>query len=153
MSSPSPRWLAAYHEAGHAIAAWAVGNRVAEIAIRDDGGGHCQQGPPIGIDQRIREERFYISTVAGGIAAARRFGPVGFRGTDGDYCLTRTLTSFDASERHALWQTAERHIDSNWSAVCSIAQALHREGRLDRRRIIELLQPKRGGLARRKVAA
>jgi hypothetical protein len=153
MGSPDPRWLACYHEAGHCVAAWALGNHVAEVEIEGNGAGHCKQGPPIGLPQRIREQRFYVSTVAGGIAAARRFGPIGFRGTDGDYCLTRSLTAFDASERHALWQAAEGHIDRNWRAVCLIAHALYREGRLGRRRIIELLQPKRGGLARRDRAA
>ena len=56
-------------------------------------------------------------------------------------------------ERRALWRIAEGHIDRNWRAVCLIARALYREGRLDRRRIIELLQPARPRLAGRKAAA
>jgi hypothetical protein len=120
-----------------------MGNSVAEVEIEDNGAGHCKQGPPMGLPQRIREQRFYVSTVAGGIAAARRFGPIGFRGTDGDYCLTRSLTTFDESERHALWQAAEGHIDRNWTAVCLIARALYVEGRLGRRRIADLLHPLR----------
>jgi hypothetical protein len=145
--------LASFHESGHAVVAWALGNLVEEVWIRDDGAGLCRQGPPLGLDEGVRWERFYISTCAGGIAAARQFGPVGFRGTDGDYCPLREHTAFDSPERRALWKIAERLIDDNWWAVVLIARALHREGRLDRRRIIELLQPKRGGLARRDRAA
>jgi len=141
--SPSSRWLACFHEAGHCVAAWALGNHVAEVEIEDNGAGHCRQGPTLGLAENIRWERFYISTCAGGISAARQFGPVGFRGTDGDYCLLREYTAFDESERRALWKIAERLVDRNWPTVTLIAKALHAEGRLDRRRILNLLQPKR----------
>jgi hypothetical protein len=101
--------------------------------------GIASKGPPKGLPQKIREQRFYISTVAGGIAAARRFGGIGWRGTDSDYCLTRSLTAFDESERAALWRIAEGHIERNWPVVCLLARALYCEGRLDRRRLVELL--------------
>jgi hypothetical protein len=125
----------------------------AEVEIRDDGGGLCRQGPPPGLDEEIRWERFFISTASGGIAAARQFGLVGFGGTAGDYCLLGKHTAFDSSERSALWKIAEQLVERNWWAVVVIALALHREGRLNGRRIVELLQPARCGLARRRRRA
>jgi hypothetical protein len=121
---------------------------VEEVWINDAGGGLCRQGPPIGLADAIRRKRFFISTVAGGIAAARRFGFVGWRGCASDYSLLRAY-AFDESERRALWKIAERTVEENWASVCLLARALYVEGRLDRRRTIELLQPSRGGLARR----
>jgi hypothetical protein len=139
MISPTPRWLAAFHESGHCVIALALGNQVAEVEVRDDGGGLCRQGPPVRIADQLRAERFYIITCAGQIAAARRFGAIGRSGSGSDYCLLRERTSFDDSERGALWRIAERLVERNWPAVCLIAQELHRAGRLDRRQIIELL--------------
>jgi hypothetical protein len=79
---------------------------------------------------------------------------VGYTGAAGDYCIAREYpVQLDAAERRAVWRIAEGIIERNWPVVCLLAKALHREGRLNGRRIIELLQPKRGGLARRRRAA
>jgi hypothetical protein len=105
------------------------------------------------LDEWEEAERVYVTTVAGQIAAARKFGFIGFANCWSDYTLVRERTAFNASERQALWRAAEGHIERNWAAVCLLARALYRDGRLDRRRIIELLQPARDGLARRGRAA
>jgi hypothetical protein len=120
------------------VTAWALGNEVAEVWVRDNGSGNCKQGPPVGLADAIRRERFFISTVAGGIAAARRFGLIGFRGCASDYSLLRGY-AFDESERRALWKIAERTVEQNWAPVCLVARALYIEGRLGRMRIGELL--------------
>jgi hypothetical protein len=152
--TPSPRWLASFHEAGHVVVATVLGNRVAEVWIRDDGGGLCRQGPSVYLNERTRAVRFHTVTVAGKVSAARQFGPIGYSGSTGDYLIAREYPiQLDEGERRAVWRLAERIVVENWSAIDRVARALHREGRLDRKRIIEILQPKRGGLARRAKAA
>ena len=139
--SPSPRWLACYHEAGHCAVALALSGEVAEVWIKDNGGGLCRQKPRMRLAERAWAERFYCVTIAGQIACARRFGEIGFSGSASDYCLCREHTRFDEDERRTLWVNTEQLVECNWRVVCLIARALYCEGRLDRRRIIELLQP------------
>jgi hypothetical protein len=47
--------------------------------------------------------------------------------------LHASPVQFDDAKRAAVWRITERIIERNWAAVCLIAQALYREGRLGRR--------------------
>jgi hypothetical protein len=74
---------------GPAGDALVVGNIVVEVEIGDAGGGRCLEGPPRGLSEWEKAGRLYITTIAGQIAAARRFGPIGFTNCWSDSTFSR----------------------------------------------------------------
>jgi len=136
---PTGRTAAAYHEAGHAVAALAYRLPVVEARLQGDGG-------EVRFDQAAATQRqLAVVTAAGPVAELRRCGGIdlhgawgrGGRGSDRrllDAAADRLAGRLDAAARQHLLDgiasAAHRLLGDHWPAVTAVARALLRRGRL-----------------------
>lgn len=154
------RGATAYHEAGHAVAAWRLGAgpRAVTIMSRSDSQGEVSYQSPLsnirfdldGSDRtRNRGERTIIICLAGPIAQ-RRFAPRSWRRWHGasDYHAAHEIAlrlnkSSKAAEAHLKWLEVrtEDLVDSLWNFIERVAVALSVRGMLSSDEIRSILLP------------
>ena len=137
------REATAYHEAGHAFAAWVLGLPIKRISIRPDGDakGFVQHRSPLAgirldIDNsdraRLKAEKAILICLAGP-AAQRKFNPRSYRkhhaASDfdlaGDLAL-RLNSSGEAASAHLAWLQirAADLVSARWHVVSAVARLL-----------------------------
>jgi hypothetical protein len=136
------RQASAYHEAGHAVAAWKLGYRSisASIVAVDDSVGEVRHENPYGNNARydgselgrLRIERAIIIRLAGPIAQ-KRYRPTSWRRWQGgaDYAVAADLAlqvwdSGEIASAFLKWLDlrAKALVEQNWPAVERLANAL-----------------------------
>jgi hypothetical protein len=134
---PTLRSVAAFHEAGHAVAAHMLGREVKRVSIDDDGDGGLTRIKRLG-----RDERAILITLAGPYAQ-RRHAPrsrwssrnhTGFRGdTDFDVVtewIHDRLGKGKVAEKY--WAYVEAHaeqlVNQYWQRIESVARELIERG-------------------------
>lgn len=158
-ANPSKTLVAtAYHEAGHAVIAWAnqIGLREASIIPNSTSGtlGHCRHAtwPSFRPDTdnslrtRRRAEMLIMVALAGSEAEKRVTGRYNHRGAESDMHYAGGLTMYltgSAEEAEALlrWLTIRTRnvLENHWSTVEPLADALLNEQRLNGKRILEVI--------------
>jgi hypothetical protein len=163
----SKRESTAYHEAGHAVAAWSLGLKVrkATIVSADD---HLElavhDSPLRGISSSMgvsaaaeRKANKAVIIYLAGPAAQRKFRPRSWRNQHGqaDYdsatALALCLNDGDVEMATAylewmrLW--AERIITNNWRFVVAVAEKLLRENVLDRSAVVDTIEAEKRAIA------
>ena len=167
---PSQLRATAFHEAGHAVAAYAENLRIRKatiIAERNTLGYVLNDSPSGGVQldcdradrARLRAERAIIICLAGPVAQ-KRYSPRSWRNVDGseDYEQAKNLAikingSTDAANAHLKWLEIQTRdlVELRWREVEIIAEALLREQTLDQTRIQEILGPLRRSLPEKKI--
>lgn len=138
MISPMKREDAAYHEAGHAVLAWALGCKVRVVSIRADGsGGECQ------CEEAVEGEGKFILCFAGP-ASQRTHGSVDSWHGGRDYVqAVEAAESFGISDERAskLIDKAHELVAEQWEGIERVADALVERGMLNTAEIEALLGP------------
>lgn len=153
------REASAYHEAGHAVAAWKLGYRSisASIAAADESTGEVRHENPFPGENldvvesalvRSRVERAIIIRLAGPIAQ-KRYRPTSWRRWQGgaDYAVAADLAlrvcgSGEIASAFLKWLDlrAKALIEQHWPAVERLANALLKQGTMDQDQIAALMQ-------------
>jgi hypothetical protein len=148
----------AYHEAGHAVAAWRLGYRPisASITTPEDSVGEVSHESPFPGDNlefdasdlaRLRVERAIIIRLAGPVAQ-KRYRQTSWRRWHGgaDYAVASDLAlrvcgSGAIASAFLKWLDlrAERLIEEHWPAVERLATALIKRGRMNQDEIAALM--------------
>jgi hypothetical protein len=158
----SRRARVAYHEAGHVVAAFAVGyTECGRVEIQDDGSGvaHIAGGLAPLAGKRHAVARMVVVDFAGDAAEVVQFGSGG-RGNEGDIDDARaTIAGFhrgfgrfrnlgsDGNERRVtryeqrLSRVASHILRAHWSAVEALAAALLTHGSLEGGAVKRVLRP------------
>lgn len=135
MSAEPDQTTVAFHEAGHAVMALALGRPVHKVSIHpnDMRLGHCELKPGAFRPTQDVVEMQVLILLGGLVAEARYSGRYAWDGAAQDLRFVRTLTSSRAGgprqierlERRML-QKAEHLLDQpeNWRAVQRIAEEL-----------------------------
>jgi predicted nucleotidyltransferase len=130
------RDAAAYHEAGHAVIAWALGCMV-RFTIIDAEGGRCEcEDPP--------EDEGKIVLCFAGPAAQRKHGPGESWHGGGDYGKAAEIAlRFGVSDERAskLIDRAHELVAAHWGSIKRVAEALVERGTLQADEIEALLGP------------
>jgi ATP-dependent Zn protease len=154
----TPREATAYHEAGHAVAAWTLGYRptTATILAAGDSAGQVRHENPFpgislefdGSDRtRLRVERAIMICFAGPVAQ-KRYRPTSWRGWHGaaDYATAAELAfrvcgSREIASAFLKWLDlrAGSLIADHWDAVERVAAALLERGALGHEEIASLM--------------
>lgn len=168
LSEPQ-RLQVAYHEAGHAVAAWRKRLRIREVSIvgNEDSSGRAiyhkdpLHGIRLDIDDsdraRLRAEKAIVVALAGP-AASRRHSPETYDASAegqyegrGDFDIASDLAfhlngSARSAEAYLGWLTvvAEDLVKADWGAIERVAAALSREETLDWNRLMEVILGARG---------
>jgi ATP-dependent Zn protease len=136
--SPAPHDIAtAYHEAGHAVLAMALGRAVQRVSIEPNqlrlGMCELKKGKARGSEDAVETEILYL---LGGLAAeARHTGEYCHEGAAQDLRMVRSLTRMRAASDKQIERLERRMLDktehllnqrSNWLAVTLIAAELLR---------------------------
>ena len=150
----------AYHEAGHAVAAWCKELKFRYVTVKPDAGagslGHVLCGfpkwfqPDVESSDRIRlhAERHIIVNFAGQHAETRFRGKRPRYGMYRDNKQTVELASylFDLEETmeaylHYCFLASRDLVATNWAAIKAVAAALLERQTLSRRDVIEAIYP------------
>jgi ATP-dependent Zn protease len=133
----------AYHEAGHAVAALALGRPVHQVSVLPDreSSGLCEFRKGVVRPSEDWLEREMLIALAGVAAEARRTGEYAWDAADGDLRYVRDLAVQRAGERRAarlerrLLAKAEHLLarEGHWRAVELIAAELMRRGAISGR--------------------
>ena len=131
------RDLVAYHEAGHAVVAWAMGYRVHSAHVKAEGGCECVCADP------VEGEGKFILCFAGP-AAQRKHGT--YETWHGGHDLARAVEigdRFSVSDDRVskLIDRAHELVAEHWPSVGRVAEALIERGALDAVEIEALLGP------------
>jgi ATP-dependent Zn protease len=143
MTQP-PDEATAYHEAGHAVAALALGRPVDRVSVRADAErlGACWFGKPVFRPSEDWLEREMLIALAGLAAEALRTGDYAWDGADRDYryayglALDRTGAARQADRLVRRVLAKVEHLLSrevNWRAVERLAGELLRRGEVSGR--------------------
>jgi hypothetical protein len=135
------RWITAFHESAHLIAALALRNRVAGARIYSDNSGATLQGPPPGLAVREAKRRRAIMAIAAPVACQREFGPAGLRGCDTDEFTCRMLIDDYDLDRDGVLSTARAIVENNLVLIRCLAFQLFLRGSIDRAGISEVMRP------------
>ena len=163
----SKRESIAYHEAGHAVAAWSLGLKIRKATIVP-ADGHLDlvvhDSPLPGISSSVgvsagaeRKANNAVMTYLAGPAAQRKFRPRSWRSQHGQ-------ADYDSATGFALWLNdgdaemataylewmglrAERIITNNWRFVVAVAEKLLRENVLDRSAVIDTIEAEKRAIA------
>lgn len=141
---PDPRGITAYHEAGHAVMALALGRPVAAVSILPDRRflGICAFGKAVFRPTEDWLEREILIALAGIAAEARHTGEYAWDAADRDRAYAAELAAERAgSDRKAerllrrLLSKAEHLLGrpENWQAVEQLAAELLRVGEISGR--------------------
>ncbi len=152
------REATAYHEAGHAVAAWKLGYRPvsASIIAADESVGEVRHENPYGNNAeydgselgRLRIERAIIIRRAGPIAQ-KRYRPTSWRRWQGgaDYAVSADLAllvsgSGEIASAFLKWLDlrAKALIEQNWPVVERVANALLKRGAMNEDEIAVLMK-------------
>ena len=121
---------AAYHEAGHAVAAQALGLHVESISIVEDGETAGRVRYHVGAGRRWTNARVLVC-LAGPMAERWATGDVDVAGAENDLATAwALLLGMTPSEREVLvlfsaaWESAERIVCDCWSQVAGLADRL-----------------------------
>lgn len=130
----------AYHEAGHAVAAFALGIPVKHVSIMPDpkrgSAGHVRLGKCRSVDAMHKQGIVALA----GEAAQRRYNPRSVRRHHGggdrqavaDYAFERTGSGEQATLLARLWGLQARDlVEKRWGAIHLIATALLRQSTLN----------------------
>jgi predicted nucleotidyltransferase len=131
------RDAAAYHEAGHAVIAWAMGCTVHFARLKAEGGGEYGCGDP------VEEEGKFILCLAGP-ASQRKHGPTESWHGGGDYGKAAEIAlRFGVTDERAskLIEKARELVAEQWHHIEGVAAALIECGKLDTAEIEALLGP------------
>lgn len=149
MDSPLDE-LTAYHEAGHAVVALALGRPVQRVSILPDRehAGVCKFGKSVVRPTEDWLEREILITLAGIAAEARHTGHYAWEGAARDQLYIRRLAVQRAGERRAarlerrLLSKVENLLaqESHWRAVQKIAEELLRCGAISGRSARQLFE-------------
>jgi ATP-dependent Zn protease len=144
----------AYHEAGHAVVAWALGLEVAAIWVSDDDArGGTDPADPDQVERLSLVEQ--IAVRYGGIAAEEVFGqPIQEMSGSGDreqvmyllraYCISEE--NGDAGGlRYQGFERARVLLEKHRTKVVAVAEHLVRHGRMEKDEFRRLLHPGRCG--------
>jgi hypothetical protein len=145
----------AFHEAGHAVAAYVLGRAIVLATIRRG----PQERPRVSItdvqpNQRTRRERAIIVAIAGGLAEAKYRGGTLKKGVvvadmayardeiralaeEGGLVVTEELVTTHGRE---LALSAKRIVETYWQGIEALAAALKSRGRLNGPEIRRLLR-------------
>lgn len=128
----------AYHEAGHAVVALALGRPVHRVSVlpNRDRLGQCEFGKAVFRPSEDWVEREVLISLAGLAAEARHTGTYGWDEADRDLRYVRRLLTATRTDRQA--EKQERRLlskveylladDGNWAAVEAIAAELLKQG-------------------------
>ena len=159
VTSASTEALAAYHEAGHAVAAYLLGSkpRPISIATLGDDLGLGEGPPPLrgmkldsdGSDRaRLRLERAIIISLAGPIAQ-RTYRPGLWRDWHGEEDMATAATlamkaigSSETTSAFVNWLTlrAKELVSANWSLVEAVAERLTEDRSLSGDQIVATIE-------------
>jgi hypothetical protein len=131
-----PDWNTAYHEAGHAVAAYLLGRRI-KFATHEHPVGGCVELSDLAPNQSKRREKDVIVALAG-TAAERRFrgGKHNRDGSESDFQAARDLVHDIATRRGEDPATVQRDRlqvaldaakaipETHWTAITALAKAL-----------------------------
>lgn len=165
-----------YHEAGHAVAAVALGLRLRAIEVWKDGpeclwrpDTRCTEGRAVvpwergAAQRRVAWRRRYAIMLLAGHAAHDMHRPVDLRRDVGSWSDMRWVARL-LRLRYVRGQTRTRHVRVmvaglraprrearallrlNWPAVRAVARALQRRGRLMGREVREIMKGRGGGV-------
>ena len=161
----TPRELRAiaYHEAGHAVAAWRLGLKFRRVTIKseDDSLGHVLnvRGPKwlndeIGVigsvRARLHAERYIVYGMAGQIAEEKFRGhrPHPWTHSDDDRsAIVLAMRAIPGSQRtvnaflHYCFENARDIINSQWPQVTAVAAALLAQQTLTYEETLEVIMP------------
>ena len=140
---PAPDEATAYHEAGHAVVALALGRQVHQVSIlpNRDRLGVCEFRKPNFRPSEDWIEREILISLGGIAAEARHTGIHAWESAGRDIQYVQQLAAERAGERRAerytsrMLSKAEHLInrDENWRAIERIAQALLESGSISGR--------------------
>lgn len=131
------REAAAYHEAGHAVLAWALGSKVRFVRIDITGGGECQCEDP------VEAEGKFILCFAGP-ASQRKHGPVEAWHGGNDYAqAVKVGECFGISDARASKLIGRAHelVADHWDSIERMADALIERGALEDDEVEALFGP------------
>jgi len=121
---------AAFHEAGHAVVARALGLTVEAASIREDRTTAGRVRFRVGGDRRSAEREIVV-LLSGGVAEKLATGAADADGAASDVAAAwELLLSMASSEERAkewmaaAWRAAEKLVTENWSSVIQLAEAL-----------------------------
>jgi ATP-dependent Zn protease len=134
----------AYHEAGHAVVALALGRPVAGVSIRPDREalGLCQFGKAVFRPSEDWVEREILIALAGLAAEARHTGEYAWDAAGRDWRYAASLAADRAGNDRKAQRLLRRHLakvenvlgrDENWRAVERMAAELLRLGEISGR--------------------
>jgi hypothetical protein len=154
VTQPTSEEATAYHEAGHAVAALALGRPVDRVSIRPDRDklGVCAFRKPVFRPSEDWVEREMLISLAGIAAEARRTGEYAWDGADRDYRYAYEL----ALDRAGAPRRAERLVkrvlskvehllsrDANWRTVERLVEELLRRREISGRAARSLFEQSR----------
>ena len=133
------RTIAAFHEAGHVVAAVLLGGQVPVVAIDDgdDGGGRCAIRWPVSAGDQARREALFVA--AGPVAERLRFGSVDAAIVAGDQWCHRQRFREPVDDFGPAERVAERLVRARWGAIARVAAALSCRRSLTREDVVRLM--------------
>jgi ATP-dependent Zn protease len=156
MEPPEPEHdqATAYHEAGHAVMALALGRPVAGVSVRPDRRflGLCEFGKAVFRPSEDWLEREMLIALGGIAAEARHTGEYAWDAADRDLAYAEDLAADRAGDRRKAQRLLRRMLskaehllsrEENWRAVEALAAELLRLGEISGRAARHLFEQSR----------